>query len=292
MAFVIENIRLKELKAIVDENHDFYIEFIRFIEEQGYRHIRDFVKEPDESKSLTVIRGFLSAEQKSILYDGIFRPFANQKARWYFLSWLFRDAPAQRLNPLVASFPGENLVDRRAALLNRLRKDAACLFPSEANWEWPALSEVLLSRLEGSRRALKGTLFEGIVRRILVDIFEREKLGVQVGISEKRIESETYDVQAAGSKQTILLPVKTRETMGGGHALLFTRDIHKSISVAVNNGYSCIPIIIAESWGGNLSDLASEYFIYIQRNPNELKEIEPLLRTALEDLIHQFRDIE
>ena len=292
MAFVIENVRLKELKAIVDENHDFYIEFTRFIKAQGYRHVRDFVQDPDDSKSLAVIYDFLSGRQGAILYDGIFRPFPNQKARWYFLSWLFRDAPAQRLGPLVASFSGGNLTERRANLLNKLRKDVAPLFPTDANWEWPALSEVLLARLEGSRRALKGTLFEGIVRRILVEVFSREKIGVQVGTGEKRIEDETYDVQVVGSKQTILLPVKTRETMGGGHALLFTRDIHKSISVATSNGYACIPIVIAESWGGNLADLASAHFVYIRRNPNELKEIEPLLQAELEGLLQQFREIE
>ena len=292
MAFVIENVRLKELKAIVDENYDFYIEFSRFIKAQGYRHIRDFVQDSDDSKSLAVIYDFLSGRQGSILYDGIFRPFQNQKARWYFLSWLFRDAPAQRLGPLVASFPGDNRTERRANLLNKLRKDVAPLFPTDANWEWPALSEILLARLEGSRRALKGTLFEGIVRRILVEIFNREEIGVQVGIGEKRIEDETYDVQVVGSKLTILLPVKTRETMGGGHALLFTRDIHKSISVATNSGYACIPIVIAESWRGNLADLASDHFVYIQRNPNELKEIEPLLRTELEGLRQQFREME
>ena len=292
MAFFIENVRLKELKAIVDENHDFYIEFTRFIEAQGYRHIRDFVEDPDESRSLAVIRDFLSTQQGSVLYDGIFRPYSNQKARWYFLSWLFRDAPAQRLGPLVSSFPGDNLTERRATLLNRLRKDVALLFPTDASWEWPALSEVLLARLEGSRRALKGTLFEGLVRRVLVEIFDRENIGVQVGIGEKRIGDETYDVQVAGSVGTILLPVKTRETMGGGHALLFTRDIHKSIAVATNSGYSCIPIIIAEAWGGDLADLASDHFVHIQRNPNELKKIEPLLRAELEGLLRQFREIE
>jgi hypothetical protein len=55
---------------------------------------------------------------------------------------------------------------------------------------------------------------------------------------EVRIGGETYDVRAVGSRGTILLPVKTRETMGGGHALLFTRDIFKAISVAKENGYT------------------------------------------------------
>jgi hypothetical protein len=59
---------------------------------------------------------------------------------------------------------------------------------------------------------------------------------------EVRIGGETYDVRAVGSRGTILLPVKTRETMGGGHALLFTRDIFKAISVAKENRYGCLPV--------------------------------------------------
>jgi hypothetical protein len=292
MAFVIENIRLKELKAVVDGNHDFFVEFVEFVQAQGYCTIREFVEEEDDSKALTVIRTFLDGTGGAPLYDGIFRPFAEQKARWYFLSWLFRDAPAQRLSPLVKSVPGETTLARKSNLLNVIRKHVAPLFPEDECWEWPALSEVLLSRLEGSRRALKGTLFEGIVRRLLAETFDTFNINLQVGVGEKRIEDETYDVQIVGSKKTILMPVKTRETMGGGHSMLFTRDIHKSISVASGANYICVPIVIAESWGGKLDELECDKFVYIQRNPNELKEIEPLLRAEFEAMTHLFKAIE
>ncbi len=79
--------------------------------------------------------------------------------------------------------------------------------------------------------------------------------------------------------------------MGGGHALLFTRDIHKSISVAEEHGYQCIPIIIAESWGGDLDDLACEYYIYLQANPNQVATIEPILMQELEKLLDVFAEI-
>jgi hypothetical protein len=68
-----------------------------------------------------------------------------------------------------------------------------------------------------------------------------------VSDKEVRIGDETYDVRVVGSKGTILLPVRTRETMGGGHALLFTRDTFKAISVAKENGHGCLPVVIAES---------------------------------------------
>jgi len=79
--------------------------------------------------------------------------------------------------------------------------------------------------------------------------------------------------------------------MGGGHSLLFTRDIYKSILVATENGYRCVPIVIAESWGGNLDDLRSELYIDIQANPNQVTTIEPLLSEKLEGLLPLFEDI-
>ena len=108
---------------------------------------------------------------------------------------------------------------------------------------------------------------------------------------EVRIGGETYDVRAVGSRGTILLPVKTRETMGGGHALLFTRDIFKAISVAKENRYGCLPVVIAESWTGDLDALSSEHYIWIQANPNEVTRIEPELADKLAALVSIFRRI-
>lgn len=220
------------------------------------------------------------------------RPYSNSRAKWYFLAWLLRDAATQRLQPLLKTAPGDTLADRRAYLLNEVRKFVAPLFPDAESWEWHAVSEIMLSRLEGSRRALKGTLFEGLVRRILENLIKRHELALQVSRAQVQIADETYDVQVIGETTSILIPVKTRETMGGGHSLLFTRDIYKSILVATENGYTCVPIVIAESWTGDLDALESELYIYIQANPNQIVSIEPLLSQKLEDdLLPLLRDI-
>jgi hypothetical protein len=173
----------------------------------------------------------------------------------------------------------------QTTLLSQLRKFVGLLFPGAEKWEWPVLSEVMLARLEGSRRALKGTHFESLVRDALRNLFEAHRIALQVGEKEARINEETYDVQVTKGPKTVLVPAKTRETMGGGHANLFTRDIHKSISVARDNGYECIPIIIAESWGGNLKSLGGPHHIYIQANPNQTAEVEKALREALKRLL-------
>jgi hypothetical protein len=291
MGFLIENIRLRELVAIVNENRDFYDDFVVFLTEEGYVSIHEFVNEPSDEKALEVLTRYLNRRNDVKLYDGLLRPYSNPQARWYFLAWLLRDAPAQRLRPLLNQVQGGTPLERMAFLLNQIRKFVAPLFPSSDSWSWAAISEIMLARLEGSRRALKGTLFEEVIRRNLSAIFQETQLPLKISTGEVRINQETYDVQVTGANGSILLPVKTRETMGGGHAMLFTRDIHKSISVANENGFICVPIIIAESWGGDLKGLSSENFIYLQFNPNQIAEIEPLLAQQLRDLISLFQRI-
>jgi hypothetical protein len=291
MDFVLHNLRLKELVAIVQENRHFYEDFVSFLQEQGFDSVSSFVHEPSDVRAAQTISQYLTRPGEAILYDGLLRPYPNGKAKWFFMAWLFRDAATQRLAPMLTSVPGDTIVERKVYLLNEIRKFVEPLFPGSGSWEWPAVSEVMLARLEGSRRALKGTLFEEIVRRNLRTLIETHALPLKVGEAQIRIRDETYDVQVEGKGGVVLLPVKTRETMGGGHALLFTRDIYKSILVATENGYRCVPIVIAESWAGNLDDLKSELYVYIQANPNQVAAIEPRLAQKLDDLLPLLRSI-
>jgi hypothetical protein len=291
MDYVIHNLRLKELVAIVQENKRFYEEFVGFLQDAGYDSVLAFIQEPSNEKAAATITRYLQRPSEASLYDGLLRPYTNTKAKWYFLAWLLRDAATQRLQPLLKTAPGNSTIEKKTYLINEVRQFVAPLFPESDSWEWPAISEVMLSRLEGSRRALKGTLFEGIVRRNLEKLIEQHQLRVRTSKTEVRISDETYDVQVIGENGAILLPVKTRETMGGGHALLFTRDIYKSIMVATENGYICVPIVIAESWTGDLDTLLSDLYIHIQANPNQLATIEPILAERLKALIPLFKQI-
>jgi hypothetical protein len=279
--------------GIVNTNKPFYDDFVAYLQSVGYADVHMFIRETSDSKAVKAIIGYLLRESPHRLYDGLARPYTDLKrARWVFLAWMFRDAPTQRLQPLLAQIAGRSSEERRDDLLNELRKFVTPLFPMKEQWEWPVVSETMLARLEGSRRAGKGKLFESIVRLALRELFEAE--GIRLNIPEKEIKlnEETYDVQVIGPKGTILIPVKTRETMGGGHALLFTRDIHKSITVAYENGFECIPVVIAESWGGNLEALPSKHHVYIKANPNQAADIAPALAKALKDLLPAFRLIE
>jgi hypothetical protein len=55
--------------------------------------------------------------------------------------------------------------------------------------------------------------------------------------------------------------------------------------VTTERGYLCVPIVIAESWTGDLDVLKSELYIYIQANPNQVTAVELLLSEQLVALI-------
>lgn len=291
MELVLQNVRLQELVTVVQANREFYLDFVRFLSGNGYDSVAGFVEEESDQRAASIIRAYLQRRSDAVLYDGLLRPYANGKAKWFFLAWLLRDAATQRLQPLLSSVPGKTDTERKVYLLNEVRKFVSPLFPDPESWEWAAVAEVMLARLEGSRRALKGTLFEGIVRRSLEKLIRQAELALEVNQKQVKVGDETYDIQITGTSGTLLIPVKTRETMGGGHALLFTRDIFKSILVATEKGFRCVPVVIAESWSGDLEALDSERYIYIQANPNQISVIEPLLSEELQRLLPILRSL-
>jgi len=293
MGFIVENLRLKELAIVAEQNKAAFEDFVAYLGSHGYATLHAFMLDQDSARAESVILGYLQRTLPNgiAVYDGVARPYRSEKGKWLLLGWIFRDAPEQRLRPMVSSMPGSSTIHKQAYLLNQLRAHVAMIFPEPSRWEWTSVSEVVIDRLEGSRRAIKGTLFEAIVRRCLQNIFESATLVLTVSDTEIRLDGETYDVSVIGSGGRILLPVKTRETMGGGHALLFTRDIHKSISVAHAAGYECLPIIIAESWAGDFATLSCKDHIYINMNPNQLAMVEPVLAQELTRRLPAFREI-
>lgn len=285
---VTDNLRLKELVLVVRGNEPFFREFERFLVTQGFSGIAAFVSSNQDDAVRAAFFNYFTVPFAHPLLDGIGRPYSDKKAKWYFMAWLFRDAPAQRLGPLLRTIPGSTPMERQIVLLNSLRKFVAPLLSDPACWSWAAVSEVILARLEGSRRSLKGTLFEALVRESLQTLIREEGIPLTIGDKQIRLHDETYDVEIVGPRNKILLPVKTRETMGGGHANLFTRDIHKSISVAQANGFICIPIVIAESWGGDLAALECDNVVHIPHNPNQIDRVSPLLAGELRRLLPVF----
>ncbi|MFM6036046.1 MAG: hypothetical protein ACKPBC_00435 [Sphaerospermopsis kisseleviana] len=287
-----DNIRLKELAIIANSNKPFFDDFIDFLKSENYPELYEFVIDKDSYKAQeTLLKYFNRKVPKDLnLYDGIARPYPQSKAKWLFLGWIFRDAPIQRLQNILKNIDGST-DERKAILLNHVREYVSTILPEPERWEWFPICEVMMERLEGSRRAIKGTLFEAIVRVNLKEIFKNNNINLIVGETQIKLAGETYDVTVTGNKGKILIPVKTRETTGGGHALLFTRDINQAIDKANNEEYKCIPIIIAEAWKIDFDSLKSHEFIHIDKNPNQITEVEPILNNKLKEILQIFQSI-
>ncbi len=128
MNYVIENLRLRELMVVVNENQAFYEDFVGFLNEQGYASVLEFITEKSDSLAASTIETYLRRESPAVLYDGLLRPYANSKAKWFFLAWLMRDAATQRLQPLLKSVEGTTDLERKRNLLNEIRKFVAPSF--------------------------------------------------------------------------------------------------------------------------------------------------------------------
>lgn len=114
---------------------------------------------------------------------------------------------------------------------------AALIYKYRGNvktFAWQAIREVIIDRLEGSRRSIKGHEKETVVRTALLiaiqTFFEKRGnygmyAGVELADKEIMFGNETFDVSVnlidaqGNSARRILVPIKTRETEGGGHAI-------------------------------------------------------------------------
>lgn len=134
------------------------------------------------------------------------------------------------------------------------------------SFEWLTIREVIIDRLEGSRRSIKGHHLESSIRIALVTAIQTffvingnygKYTTVEVAPKQIKIGSHTIDVSAKFTSNdddlpdvNLLIPIKTRETEGGGHSHLFTRDIMQAISNLENdiNYYHIVAVIIAQNW--------------------------------------------
>jgi hypothetical protein len=242
------------------------------------------------------------------LYDGAGRPYAHKKACYYFFSWLLRDAPQQRLAPLIAEAKSaagaESAAEKLAIEIGAL----AVLFVKYRgvlkHFRWEAIREIAYDRLEGSRRSIQGHEIEIAIRASLVVAIEKyyKKHGnyglykdVVIADRQIRLGNETFDVSATlehadpAQSCSILVPVKSRETRGGGHAHIFTRDINSAIDASKQgaNNY-VVAFIIAQSWApreqehvSSICDLA----IIIAKNPNSFSAVPADRQAELDSFI-------
>ena len=207
-------------------------------------------------------------------------------------SWLIRDAPQQRLGPLIQRIVRNSKKSRIEAEAEAL---SALIYKYRGNvktFAWQAIREVIIDRLEGSRRSIKGHEKETVARTALLiaiqTFFENngnygKYARVELADGEITIGNETFDVSAnlldaqGKCSRRILVPIKTRETEGGGHAHLFTRDIKSALNAAKydNANDFLIAVIVAKNWSErekeNIRNLVDHAAIF-DLSPNDFTE--------------------
>jgi hypothetical protein len=266
----ITHSRLIDLTRLADQAEAFYdwvtIQFQRTLETTDCLDaILQRIDQKELEGCISMCYDAAGGANLPILFDGIGRSYPHAKACYYFFSWLIRDAPQQRLGPLIQravrqSGRGRGEIEIRAlaTLINNYRSDVR-------TFSWIAIREVIIDRLEGSRRSIRGHEKEAIVRTALIAAIQTyytqhgnygKYAGVEIPASQITIGNETFDVCANLLNQNrdrvrrVLIPIKTRETEGGGHAHLFSRDIRAAIIAARQDAPDdhLVVVIVARNW--------------------------------------------
>lgn len=293
----ITHSRLVELTKLADQAKPFYnwIES-RFQKSLSRKASLDEILRTASKDEIqqAILACYSAAGEKNVpfLFDGVGRSYPHVKACYYMFSWLIRDAPQQRLSPLIQRITKTSKKSKTEAETEALAELFFKYRPNVKTFEWKAIREVLIDRLEGSRRSIRGHEKEAIVRTaVLVSIqtfFEENgNYGVysRVELMDKQVTigNETYDVSVnlmddhGQPVQRILIPIKTRETEGGGHAHLFTRDIKSAMNAAKFDNASdyMVAVIVAKNWSErekeNIRQMV-EHAAVFDLSPNEFVE--------------------
>jgi hypothetical protein len=276
----ITHARLVDLTRLADQAEAFYdwvsLKFQEVLSRQeSLNQILETGTEDEIKKAIANCYAASGETNLPLLFDGVGRSYQHQKACYYFFSWIIRDAPQQRLAPLIQRIVRATKGRRvdveivvLAALICKYRKNVK-------TFSWESVREVFIDRLEGSRRSIRGHEKEAVVRTALLAAIQNYYVqhanygiysGVVIPEGQVSIGNETYDVRANlldDEKQCvrrILVPIKTRETEGGGHAHLFTRDIMSAINAARldNETDYVVAVIVARNWSSREADTIRE----------------------------------
>lgn len=301
----ITHYRLVELCSLADQAKPFYdwVEKVAKRTTGSNKSLNEIIMNSTKDTLNTIIHSCYNEieEKRPLLFDGIGRVYKHPKACFYFFSWMIRDAPQQRLLPLISRMKRLDNVDRVTAETDTLIELINEYKHNVKSFEWLVVREVIIDRLEGSRRSIKGHKLESNVRTAVISAFQYyfsiygnygKYKKINIANKQIKIGNHTVDVSVelfpkdGSSKEIILIPIKTRETEGGGHAHLFTRDIIAALTELEEDStkYHMVSVIIAKNWSntelGNIDDKIDLVF-YFDMNPNKFNGFDEETQVAL-----------
>lgn len=289
----IAHYRLVELTKLADQAKPFYdwIERHAKMVTGSHKSFNDIILECSKSDLNNIIKACYldSNEDKPFLFDGIGRVYSHSKACFYFFAWIIRDAPQQRLSPLISRMQKADNVIKFVAETDSLTELIFEYRNTVKIFEWNTVREIVIDRLEGSRRSISGHHIEGNVRAGLITAIQNffsiynnygEYRKIEIADKQIKIGRHTVDISAKLYPKTgdepinLLIPVKTRETEGGGHSHIFSRDILSAISDIKKelSNYHISVVIVAENWSvSEISTITDEIdqIFHFNMSPNK-----------------------
>ncbi|MDM8565070.1 hypothetical protein QUF74_05400 [Candidatus Halobeggiatoa sp. HSG11] len=288
----ITHYRLVELSKLADQAKPFYdwVEKIAKKQTGSHKLLSEILLHSSKENLFNIISYCYNEtdENKPLLFDGIGRVYSHTKACFYFFAWIIRDAPQQRLAPLISRMRKLEDIEKIIAETDTLVELIYEYRTYVKSFEWLTIREVIIDRLEGSRRSIKGHYLEASVRTALITSFQNyfaiygnygKYKKVKIADKQIKIGNHTIDISAElipmdkNPSKVLLIPIKTRETEGGGHAHIFTRDIMAAIHDLKKdlNKYHMTAVIIAQNWSatelGNI-DNQIDLIFHFNMSPN------------------------
>jgi hypothetical protein len=229
----ISHYRLVELAKLADQAKPFF----DWVEKKAkkttgsHKGLSEILLTSSKKQIKDIIAECYQADEGScpLLFDGIGRVYKHPKACFFFFAWLVRDAPQQRLAPLISRMQKADDISKLVAETDTLVALITEYRGVVRSFDWSVVREVFIDRLEGSRRSISGHRLEANVRTSLITAIQHfysihNNYGKfsRVDIAEKQIKigQHSIDISAefipknGGEPLKILIPVKTRETEG------------------------------------------------------------------------------
>ena len=303
--------RLIDLTKLADQAGPFYawIEKEFQIHYHSAKPLAELIMTTDLDELKKAINRCYSATEVSKLpklFDGGGVPYKHLDACFFMFAWMARDAAVQRLKPLISAAQRTGVKGSKEVEIEVL---ANLLIHYRGNlkfFDWSVIREVTIQRLEGSRRAKKGSAIELHARAALGQGFvyyfqTRGNYGqykdFQILEKPLKVNNRTYDVAAVlerpdGSKKYLVVPVKSRETQGGGHAHLFSRDIEQANQeiLGIYPDAEIAFLIIAQNWASEeIAQLEKvyEHVFYFDQNPNTFLGFDDANQVEMNKLIER-----
>ncbi|MBS9384784.1 MAG: hypothetical protein HEQ24_11295 [Dolichospermum sp. BR01] len=289
----VTHFRLIELSRLADQAKPFY-DWV----EKTAKKVTGYHRELSEILMLTgrddltaIVNGCYQEveEKRPLLFDGIGRVYPHNKACFFFFAWMIRDAPQQRLAPLISRMRQIEKIDKLVAETDTLVELILEYRSYVKSFSWLTVREVIIDRLEGSRRSIKGHHLESSVRTAIITAFQNyfsiysnygKYKKIDIAESQIKIGNHTIDVSVKltpldnSLPESLLIPIKTRETEGGGHSHIFTRDIIAAVRELKEDEskYYIVAVIVALNW--SISELENinnqiDKVYHFNINPNK-----------------------